>query len=170
MTDTPGGGGMFGESSEVIGAMLARIRAERRLTQHQVATMLKQVSSMPTVTRHEVSRWERGERIPSEYWLGWLAQVLEVPLPELRAARARSKEAAGFGDIAGRLPGAASVSLSYEYRATSVQVSAVYERPEHARSALGLFGRLAGFKADGDGGSPAPAASDGIRYRTERPG
>jgi len=35
-----------------------------------------------TVSRHEVSRWERGERLPARAWLGWLTQVLGGPLPE----------------------------------------------------------------------------------------
>ena len=46
---------------------------------------------MSTVTRYEVSRWERGERIPSGYWLSWLAVALDVPLEQLERAAAASR-------------------------------------------------------------------------------
>ncbi|OLB81206.1 MAG: hypothetical protein AUI14_04110 [Actinobacteria bacterium 13_2_20CM_2_71_6] len=43
------------------------------------------------MTRHEVSRWEREERVPTGFWLGWLALVLDVPLDALAAAAARTR-------------------------------------------------------------------------------
>jgi tetratricopeptide (TPR) repeat protein len=46
---------------------------------------------MPTVSRHEVSRWERRERIPGRFWLHWLAVVLDTPLETLEAAVAASR-------------------------------------------------------------------------------
>src|SRR5690606_3017815 len=36
--------------------------------------------------RHELSRWEREERLPGPFWLGWLAAVLETPPERLQAA------------------------------------------------------------------------------------
>jgi transcriptional regulator with XRE-family HTH domain len=62
------------------------------LTQRELAEALNAVSSRATLTRHEVSRWERAEVTP-RYWLRHLAAVLDVPLPELRLA-ARSLGAA----------------------------------------------------------------------------
>jgi hypothetical protein len=46
---------------------------------------------MPTVSRHEVSRWEREERVPGSFWLGWLAVVLDFPLAGLEAAVAATR-------------------------------------------------------------------------------
>jgi transcriptional regulator with XRE-family HTH domain len=72
--------------TETIGALLARVRDELGVTQLRLAERLCAASGLTTVTRHEVSRWEREERIPSGYWLAWLAVVLDQPLPELERA------------------------------------------------------------------------------------
>ncbi|MEU6394831.1 transcriptional regulator [Streptomyces sp. NPDC046939] len=53
------------------------------------------------VTRTEVSRWERGRRVP-EVWLPWLAQLLAVPLREMEQAAAYAR-----GEEWARLPGPA---------------------------------------------------------------
>jgi DNA-binding transcriptional regulator YiaG len=66
-------------TSETLGALLARVRGEQGVTQLRLAARLCAAAGVATVTRHEVSRWEREDRIPSGYWLGWLV----VPLPEL---------------------------------------------------------------------------------------
>ena len=73
---------------ESIGALLARVRAEQGISQLRLAERLCASSGTPTVTRHEISRWEREERIPSGYWLGWLAVALDVPLSRLERAAA----------------------------------------------------------------------------------
>ena len=84
----PRGGGMSdgGERSETIGALLARVRGDQGISQLRLAERLCAASGQATVTRHEVSRWEREERIPTGYWLGWLAAVLDLPLTELEWA------------------------------------------------------------------------------------
>lgn len=71
------------------GRYLARLRGTR--SQRQQATLLCELAGSPTLTRHEVSRWERGERIPDD-WLPFIARAHNVPLAELerRAAHARS--------------------------------------------------------------------------------
>lgn len=74
------------QGSESIGALLARVRLASGRSQLRVAELLCATSGVPTVTRHEISRWEREERIPSQHWLRWLAVVLEVPLDELERA------------------------------------------------------------------------------------
>jgi transcriptional regulator with XRE-family HTH domain len=72
--------------AESIGALLCRLRLARGYTQLRLAELLCAASGVPTVTRHEVSRWEREERVPGGFWLGWLAAVLDVPLDDLEIA------------------------------------------------------------------------------------
>jgi transcriptional regulator with XRE-family HTH domain len=76
-----------GERAESIGALLAQARVERGWSQLRLAEQLCAAAGVATVSRHEVSRWEREERVPGPFWLRWLAAVLEVPLPRLVAAR-----------------------------------------------------------------------------------
>jgi len=76
---------------ESFGAMLTRIRLARGWSQLRVAERLCAASKVATVTRNEMSRWERGDRIPSRFWLDWLALVLEVPVEQLAGAAARSR-------------------------------------------------------------------------------
>jgi transcriptional regulator with XRE-family HTH domain len=71
---------------ESIGPLLARLRLRRGHSQLRLAEQLCAASGVPTVTRHEVSRWEREQRVPGPFWLGWLAAVLEVPLDALAEA------------------------------------------------------------------------------------
>jgi transcriptional regulator with XRE-family HTH domain len=73
---------------ETIGTLMARVRGERGISQLRLAERLCVSAGLDTVTRHEVSRWEREERIPSGFWLAWLAMVLQVPLDELERAAA----------------------------------------------------------------------------------
>lgn len=85
---------------ETIGALLARIRAERGISQLRLAERLCACAATTTVTRNEISRWEREERIPSGYWLGWLAVALEVPLDRLeRAVAAARRRRASRGGV-----------------------------------------------------------------------
>ncbi|MGH2604014.1 MAG: helix-turn-helix domain-containing protein, partial [Dehalococcoidia bacterium] len=64
------------------GQTLAMLRRRRGLSQRRLAELLCSVSGVPTISRNEVSRWERGARGPAGPWLGWLSQVLEAALPE----------------------------------------------------------------------------------------
>ncbi|QCX76759.1 Helix-turn-helix domain protein [Streptomyces sp. YIM 121038] len=72
------------------GAHLAALRKRARLTQPQLAARLCVVSSTTTVTRSDVSRWERGKRVP-DAWLPSLATALAVPLEELERAAAQAR-------------------------------------------------------------------------------
>ena len=74
--DVPGGDGL--------GAVLARRRVHKGLSQLELAQLLCEVAGVFTLTRHEISRWEREERIPSSSWLGCLSETLDVPLAVLR--------------------------------------------------------------------------------------
>lgn len=70
---------------ESLGSLLKRLREALELSQAREAELLCEVSGKSTVTRHEVSRWERGERTPTE-WLPYLARVLQVDLTVLESA------------------------------------------------------------------------------------
>lgn len=52
-----------------IGRLIAELRAERELSQAQLADLLVRASGNPSVTRNEVSRWEQGKRRPRRHWL-----------------------------------------------------------------------------------------------------
>lgn len=81
---------------EPVGAMLTRLRLARGFSQLRLAERLCVAAGVPTVSRHEISRWERAERVPGGFWLGWLAVVLDAPLAELEsAAAAAGRRAAG---------------------------------------------------------------------------
>ncbi|UED85198.1 helix-turn-helix domain-containing protein [Streptomyces profundus] len=69
------------------GEHLTGLRRARKLSQRQLAGKLCALSGVQTLTRNEVSRWERGERIPGS-WLPVLAQVLDVLLSDLEDAAA----------------------------------------------------------------------------------
>lgn len=71
---------------ESIGPLLSRLRLARGFSQRRLAEKLADASSIPTVSRHEVSRWEREERLPGSTWREWLAVALEAPLEQLEAA------------------------------------------------------------------------------------
>ncbi|MDG4827113.1 helix-turn-helix domain-containing protein [Asanoa sp. WMMD1127] len=73
------------------GPYLAQLRLRRGWSQLRLAEQLCAASGSPTVTRHEVSRWEREDRLPADFWLGWLAAVLDVPVDGLAEAAERSR-------------------------------------------------------------------------------
>ncbi|MGW1605002.1 helix-turn-helix domain-containing protein [Streptomyces eurythermus] len=81
------------------GAYLAGLRRNSGRSQRQFAAALCAVSGARSLTRNEVSRWERGERIP-DVWLPAFAQVLGVPLHQLEQAAAYAR-----GDAQAALPG-----------------------------------------------------------------
>lgn len=76
---------------ESLGPLLTRVRLAHGWSQLRVAELLCGASGTATVTRHEVSRWEREERVPSTFWLGWLALVLAVPVETLAVAAALTR-------------------------------------------------------------------------------
>jgi len=82
---------------ESIGPLLTRLRLARGLSQLRVAERLCATAGLRTVSRHEISRWEREERVPGSFWLSWLSVVLEVPLQELEAAVGVARAMVGAG-------------------------------------------------------------------------
>ncbi|MGV9791261.1 helix-turn-helix domain-containing protein [Streptomyces sp. NPDC003435] len=77
---------------------LARLRRHSGRSQPQLAAALCVASGTQSVTRNEVSRWERGARVPDK-WLPFLAAVFGVPLRELEQAAAYAR-----GDTVATLP------------------------------------------------------------------
>ncbi|MBV1852497.1 helix-turn-helix domain-containing protein [Catellatospora tritici] len=75
-------------SPSSLGRLIAQQRRLRGYSQARLAELLCAVAGSPTVTRHEVSRWERGERLPGAQWLGWLAHVLDLSPARLGLAAA----------------------------------------------------------------------------------
>ncbi|WP_144121500.1 helix-turn-helix domain-containing protein [Catellatospora sichuanensis] len=71
-----------------LGRLIAETRRRRGYSQTRLAALLCAAAEVTTVTRHEVSRWERGDRLPGAQWLAWLALVLDLP-PAWLAAAAR---------------------------------------------------------------------------------
>jgi transcriptional regulator with XRE-family HTH domain len=68
-----------------IARLIAARRTELGITQAELAEALNVVSGRPTLTQHDVSRWERGTVTPRN-WLPYLATVLELPVARLRLA------------------------------------------------------------------------------------
>ncbi|MFC0437023.1 helix-turn-helix transcriptional regulator [Kutzneria buriramensis] len=89
---------------ELISDLIKRARTERGLSQTGLAMSLADVSGQDTVTRSEVSRWERGKRIPTRHWLRWLTVVLEVPLERLECAATFSRRFRTVKSVADVLP------------------------------------------------------------------
>ncbi|WP_431948199.1 helix-turn-helix domain-containing protein [Micromonospora marina] len=75
----------------LLGPLLAQLRAARGWSQQRMAAELCAASGVPTLTRNEVSRWERQLRLPGDFWSAWLATVLGVPGELLAGAAARSR-------------------------------------------------------------------------------
>lgn len=74
------------EPPETISELIKWARERRNLSQRDLAQALVDVSGRDTITRSDISRWERGKRIPTNHWLHWLSCVLQVPLPHLQYA------------------------------------------------------------------------------------
>ncbi|MFC4019496.1 multiprotein-bridging factor 1 family protein [Micromonospora sp. GCM10011542] len=92
-----------------LGALLAQHRLALGWSQQRTAAELCVASGVPTLSRHEVSRWERQRRVPGGFWLGWLSVVLDVPLVVLAEAAARTRRA-GSATLGG--PGRATVAAT----------------------------------------------------------
>jgi transcriptional regulator with XRE-family HTH domain len=97
-----------------LGPLLLRARRSRPCSQQRLAEQLCAVAGMTTVSRHEISRWEREDRIPSSYWLAWLGVVLDLPVAELERAAAATRERRGT--VALREAGRAIVPASWPWR------------------------------------------------------
>ncbi|WP_162908338.1 helix-turn-helix domain-containing protein, partial [Allorhizocola rhizosphaerae] len=73
-------------SNTSFGLRLAALRRRHGWSQRRLAELLCAASGVPTVSRNEVSRWERGLRTPTGPWLATLSQVLQEPMGGRSAA------------------------------------------------------------------------------------
>ncbi|MCZ7428218.1 helix-turn-helix transcriptional regulator [Micromonospora sp. WMMA1949] len=104
----------------LLGPLLAELRAARGWSQQRMAAELCAASGVPTLTRNEVSRWERQLRLPGDFWSAWLATVLGVPGELLAEAAARSRRlgvAPAVVDPAGSRARLALLTLAYRWAA-----------------------------------------------------
>jgi hypothetical protein len=62
-----------------LGPLVTRSRLARGWSQSRLAAELCAAAGVFTLSRHEISRWERGVRVPGRFWRGWLVRVLAVP-------------------------------------------------------------------------------------------
>ena len=69
-----------------IGLLIRDLRLGLNWSQGQLANRLCAVSGRTSLTREDVSRWERGKVIPGPFWIDHLANVLEVPTNALLGA------------------------------------------------------------------------------------
>ncbi len=88
------------------GPLLARSRLARGWSQARLAAELCAAAGVPTLSRHEVSRWERQRRVPGRFWRRWLAEVLAVPadLPAGTAADGHAGSGSGGTVSHGEIP------------------------------------------------------------------
>ena len=86
-----------GASGESFGELIARRRWELGLSQRDLADRLCVAAGSPTLTRHELSRYERGVRLPRGRVLAAMAVCLDLPLGMLRerVADQRGRRPAG---------------------------------------------------------------------------
>ncbi|WP_149183634.1 helix-turn-helix domain-containing protein [Streptomyces sp. TRM49041] len=81
---------MDNERRRSFGVHLVRLRRAANKSQPQLAADLCALSGVQSVTRNEVSRWERGGRVPDS-WLPFLARALDSDLVELERAAAYAR-------------------------------------------------------------------------------
>lgn len=74
------------------GQLIAHRRHQLGLTQRDLADHLCAKSGRPTFTRHEISRYERGVRLPTAPLLAAFADSLDLPVAVLRQAAAADRE------------------------------------------------------------------------------
>ncbi|AHH96955.1 hypothetical protein GCM10010174_73860 [Kutzneria viridogrisea] len=91
------------ETFELISELIKSSREENNLSQRRLAEALAAASGQDTITRSDVSRWERGKRIPTRHWLNWISQVLDVPLSRLEYAANWSRRYRTMTDTAAAL-------------------------------------------------------------------
>lgn len=76
----------------LVGELIRDLRLTLGWSQGRLADELCRTAAHTTVTRSDVSRWERGKRRPGPFWLRHLATVLDVPLQVLEGGDVRRRE------------------------------------------------------------------------------
>lgn len=124
---------------ELISELIKHARMERGLSQTGLAMTLAEVSGQDTVTRSEVSRWERGKRIPTRHWLRWLSEVLGLSLERLEYAATFSRRFRAVKSVTDVLPmaGRGSAEPGAIPRQTSNEVTINFDRDRNTFRAPG---------------------------------
>ncbi|MDX6738948.1 helix-turn-helix transcriptional regulator [Actinocorallia sp. A-T 12471] len=74
-----------------VGPFIQELREALDMSQGELAARLCEVSQRPTVTREQVSRWERGVRNLGPFWARFMAQALEIPEDLLHPGRVKRR-------------------------------------------------------------------------------
>ncbi|MFJ6196329.1 transcriptional regulator [Micromonospora sp. NPDC092111] len=93
---------MTSPDPSLFGPLITQLRLARGWSQQRLAAELCAAAGTPTLTRHEVSRWERAVRLPGDRWRQHLAVVLDAPAGLLAGAAARSRRAGPPGPAVAR--------------------------------------------------------------------
>jgi hypothetical protein len=125
-----------------LGPLLVALRRGRGWSQQFLADRLCDASGAPTVTRHEVSRWERQERVPGGFWLGWLATVLDTDPAALARAAGVVRRALPGDAARPAVPGAAAETAALRRAAHAWLADPSGAGTADARAAPALSRRL----------------------------
>jgi transcriptional regulator with XRE-family HTH domain len=79
----------MGSVSDGTGLLIRELRLAMGWSQGRLAAELCKVAGHATVSREEVSRWERRKRSPGPFWTRHLASVLLVPIEEFERVKRR---------------------------------------------------------------------------------
>ncbi|MGW2781056.1 helix-turn-helix domain-containing protein [Streptomyces populi] len=127
------------------GLYLAGLRRGTGKSQRQLASLLCALSGTQSITRNEVSRWERGGRVP-DTWLPFLAAALGAPEAQLRQAVEYAR-----GDRLAQLPGvAATLAQLLPAGDLLAPLTARTGRRIGADTVTGLAGRVHGLRLADD--------------------
>ncbi|MFI5838478.1 transcriptional regulator [Catenuloplanes sp. NPDC051500] len=130
-----------------LGPLLLALRQGKGWSQQSLADRLCDASGAPTVTRHEVSRWERQERVPGGFWLGWLATVLDADPAVLARAAGAVRRALPGAATRPAVPGAAAETAALRRAAHAWLADPSGAGAADARAAPALSRRLARLTA-----------------------
>ncbi|HEY5990025.1 MAG TPA: helix-turn-helix transcriptional regulator [Streptosporangiaceae bacterium] len=157
-----------------MGVLIRQAREARGLSQDELADRLMGASGSVTLSRNYISRWENGKRGVSAHWLPHLADVLDLPLEQLRDAVMKRRaflaasSVALFGAGAAELLAAVATGddsalcrniAPYDF---SVSLAALAARD------LGVRRRLVGWMHDGHT-SLLRGNCQGTLFKTRRP-
>ncbi|WP_326563535.1 helix-turn-helix transcriptional regulator [Micromonospora peucetia] len=141
---------------QLLGPLLAQLRLARGWSQLRVAAELCAASGVPTLSRNEVSRWERQLRVPGEFWLGWLAVVLAVPVDLLSTAATRTRGLDAPPTFGGSRPRAALLALAQRWVADPRAVLLPGTPAAGHRPPAGPPGPASTSPQEADGGREGP--------------
>ncbi|MEU4678049.1 helix-turn-helix transcriptional regulator [Micromonospora sp. NPDC023737] len=131
----------------LFGPLLTQLRLTRGWSQRRIAAELCAAAGIPTLSRHEVSRWERQVRVPGDFWLRWLAVVLAVPVELLADAATRARRLA---------PPATGPAGAGRSRTALLALAQRWCADPHAPLLVTAPGRFAGPSLSDSGHDPGP--------------